>query len=102
MDRKGQLRNVAFGGDWAEMIEPRERLLEALQFIDEAVLRTGNEDLRINDQLSEAVAFASDLNIKGYELSQAWLRALSMENPILRQEELERVARLFRSGSAIG
>lgn len=102
MDRKGQLRNVAFGGDWAEMIEPRERLAEAFDVIDNAVRRTADEDLRLDTDVAEAVRFAADFGMKGSELVLAWDRALDVHYPEIRQAELKRIARLFRSGSAIG
>lgn len=102
MDRKGQLRNVAFGGDWAELIDPRECLEEALSRIDKAAEESIDKDLRNDDNVKEAVRFASQFGIKGMDLILAWERALNFHNPALRQVELTRIAHLFRSGSAVG
>lgn len=91
MDRRGQLSNVAFGGEWSEAIAPQEAMLLALEILERAVDRTPNEDLRLDAAVQDALQRATDRHPKGDLLRQAWLRALTIPNPGVREQEVRRV-----------
>ena len=56
MDRERQLANVAFGGAWSEQIAGNERLAEAMQCIEAAVIGCEEQDLRSNSAIKAALA----------------------------------------------
>lgn len=90
MDRKRQLGNVSFGGDWSENILVRETNLANL-----AVLRAAVEGCRETDPASAATFAALDTLTKGRArgalLAKAFRRAASQPLPELRETELRRV-----------
>lgn len=104
MDRKEQLRNVAFGGAWSEQIAENEALVFAMQAVEEAQSRTGEEDLRLAVDMVEAIETVCAAHPKGTLLSDAWFRALNIPNPGLRSRELARIASTIREalGDRIG
>lgn len=102
MDRKSQLRNVAFGGDWSEAIEPRERMAAALDLLDAAVHRTVEEDLRLVPDVTEALAVACKRAPKSAEHASAWRKALAFPDPSMRSQELGRLAALIRAAVGVG
>lgn len=98
MDRKGQLRNVAFGGAWSEQIVGNEALAEAMARVEAAVRDTLDEDLRTDQALSDALAIVCAAHPKGGLLADAWRRALGQGVPGLRAAELGRIAATIRAG----
>lgn len=92
MDRKGQLGNVSFGGSWSEQIPRREQTANAVAMVAAAVDRTGEEDLRQDVALQEALEYISKTHPKGRDLQRSWRQALNVENPGLRYGELSRIA----------
>lgn len=98
MDRKGQLRNVAFGGAWSEQIAGNEALAAAMGTIDQAVYRTLNEDLRCVPDVESALGLLCVAHPKGVGLAEAWHRALAIPNAGLRRREITRIAALIRAG----
>lgn len=98
MDRRGQLRNVAFGGAWSEQIAGTEELLRALEMLDVAVLRTADEDLREDPALAAALQLVCETHPKARDLMVAWDKGLRLSAPQARANELHRVANILRSG----
>ncbi|MDP0925694.1 hypothetical protein Q0601_00770 [Paracoccus onubensis] len=98
MDRKGQLRNVAFGGAWSEQIAGNEELAEALAVIDAAIDRTRDEDLRQARDVREAIERISSAHPKGGMLAIAWDRALNLTHASSRSSEIQRLAIAYRLG----
>ena len=98
MDRKGQLRNVAFGGAWSEQIAGNEALAAAMARVEAAVRDTADEDLRDDHALTEAVAIVCGAHPKGDLLRQSWDRTLAVSVPALRAAELRRIAVTIRAG----
>lgn len=92
MDRQGQMANVAFGGEWSEQIAPQEAMLEALDLLESAATRTGEEDLRADRALAAALDLATARHPKGEMLRHAWSRALDIPLPGVRAQEIARVA----------
>lgn len=85
------MSNVAFGGEWSEAIAPQEAMLLALEALRLAVDRTANQDLRLDGELGAALSLALDRHPKGDLLRQAWIRALAIPNPGVREQEVRRV-----------
>lgn len=98
MDRKGQLRNVSFGGAWSEQIAGNEALVDAMARVEAAVRYTADEDLRGDQALAEAVVMVCHAHPKGALLLQAWSKALGQGIPAQRAEELARIAATIRAG----
>lgn len=98
MDRKSQLANVAFGGDWAEQIIPRETAQSAIEALERAVRGCRYEDYR-NDAVRDALEVVR-VKPKGDLLASRFWKALSNRNPALREQEAGDALRLIRS--AIG
>lgn len=96
MERKRQLSNVAFGGDWSEGIEPAERLADALACLERAVdaARARNP---LNARSLGALEFVTGEIVRGQLQKEAFLRAGRIQHPELRQAELERVLKVIKS-----
>ncbi|SMO59756.1 hypothetical protein SAMN06265173_1077 [Thalassovita litoralis] len=103
MDRKQQLSNVAFGGDWSEAVEPGERTALCLLRLAEAVRNCQEEDPATPDVL-EALDWLAARISRGALLRSAFLKAAQHPIPELRQSELWRTLRTIRSlvGEAAG
>ncbi|WP_054007850.1 hypothetical protein [Cypionkella psychrotolerans] len=100
MDRKSQLRNVAFGGAWSEQITGNEAIVEALRLAERAGGLTSDEDLRLDQALRAAINALAAVHPKGAQLRDAWARALNRPEAAFRMRELEHIAALFRKGLA--
>lgn len=98
MDRKDQLRNVAFGGAWSEQIAAREELVRALNTLAEAARRSNGLDVRVDMDVVVSLWRACQDHPKGEMLSKAWDRAAAIPNSGLRQAELSRLAGLLKEG----
>ncbi|MFD2845540.1 hypothetical protein [Paracoccus cavernae] len=98
MDRKEQLRNVAFGGAWSEQIAEREALVLALACLLTAADRSATDDLRLETDVVSALWRAGKDHPKGEMLIKAWERATEIPNGGLRRLELVRIARLLEDG----
>lgn len=101
MDRKQQLRNVAFGGSWSERIADDEILASSLDLLERASRETRDRDLRGDFKIDGALIHAAMHHPKGEILIRSWGRALTWPNPELRADELKRIATLFREGLGI-
>lgn len=91
MDRKQQLRNVAFGGAWSEQIAGREAQVAAIAAIAVAAAEAGEVDPLHPDTL-DAVDLLCPRHPKGAMLRKAWMRAARIETPGARIRELQRIA----------
>ncbi|MCB5412392.1 hypothetical protein [Pseudogemmobacter faecipullorum] len=100
MDRKAQLRNVAFGGAWSEQIAGNEALSLSLEALRAACDRTADEDLRDDHDLNYALGVVSRTHPKGRDLERAWGRALSLPEAPDRARELSRIVGLLETGVA--
>ena len=97
MERKDQLRNVAFGGAWSEQIADREALAAAFDTLDEAASCADMMDPRRQPVVTEALELATADHPKGSLLREAWLRAISRPEPSVRVAELLTIVQRIRS-----
>ena len=104
MDRKGQLKNVSFGGAWSEQIAGNEALAEAVRKLEAAASRCGDEDLRQDRDLADALIVATAGHPKRVLMRDAWSRALALPNAGQRAGELHRISGHIRAavGKRIG
>lgn len=91
MDRKQQLRNVAFGGAWSEQIAGREARAAAIAAVAVAAADAGEDDPLRQDAL-EAVNLLCMEHPKGTMLRSAWIKASRIEAPGPRVRELQRIS----------
>lgn len=103
MDRKKQLSNVAFGGDWSEGIAPREDMQRALSALEMAVRLSHLRDPLTTDNL-QCLRLLTDRVARGPMLMAAFERAARLPDARIRRAELDRALRNIRRvvGQAAG
>lgn len=89
MDRKRQLSNVSFGGDWSEAILTREEVHEDLDVLRAAVARCVEED-PLTDDVRAALERLARRVVRGSRIQAAFLKAGGIAEPGLRTAELSR------------
>jgi hypothetical protein len=94
-ERKKQLSNVAFGGNWSEDLVDIDRLNRILSVIERAARDCASQDVR-SRQLEKALDEISQTIEKGPQLARRFMRALAELNPSLRHMEASKVARIIR------
>lgn len=94
MDRKQQLRNVAFGGAWSEQIAGREAQAAAIAAVAAAAAKAGQVD-PLNAPTLDALEILCARHPKGAMLRAAWMRAGRIDMAGPRVQELTRIARLL-------
>lgn len=97
MDRKQQLRNVAFGGAWSEQIAGREAVAAAIETLRRAAAGAARRDPRTADVLAALDLLCAD-HPKGAILRKAWQRGVTWEPAPRRIRELSRIADLLAAG----
>ena len=97
MERKDQLRNVAFGGAWSEQIAGREALAAAIHVLDEAATCADMTDPRRQPMVTEALELATADHPKGHLLREAWVRASCRSDPSVRVAELLTIVQRIRT-----
>jgi len=95
MDKKKQLGNVAFGGNWSEEILILDELRSILEVIDKAIDECMDRDVEDED-LHQAMLYVRKNVEKGPMLCVAFFKALKIENQCLRQERLQEVGNMVR------
>lgn len=90
MDRREQLANVAFGGNWSEEIEPAERREAALATLREAVAGAAEADPRTPEALA-ALALITRDHPKAALLAARFAKAAAIPEPGHRLHELQRL-----------
>lgn len=96
MERKDQLRNVAFGGAWSEQISEREALAAAIDMLDQAACNADETDPR-HPNILDALDTATKNHAKAALLCSSWHRAGGRKDPSARVAELMGIVRLIRS-----
>ena len=89
MDRKKQLSNVAFGGDWSEGIAPREDMQRALSALELAVRLSHLHDPLTTDNL-QCLRLLTDRVARGPMLMAAFERAARLPDARIRRDALDR------------
>ena len=97
MDRKQQLRNVAFGGAWSEQIAGREAIAAAIETLKRAAGGAARRDPR-TPEVSAALDLLCKNHPKGEILRDAWGRGATWEPAPRRIRELARIADLLAAG----
>lgn len=95
MDRTGQLKNVAFGGDWSEAIVPREDVQRAMETLRLAVAYSEYEDPLTVEVRAALLVFGRFA--RGDMLAAAFEKGSRLTNPGLRRAELQRVLQTIAS-----
>ena len=95
VERKDQLGNVAFGGNWSEEILTNERLASVLDCVEAAAVECADRDVEDEEFLAAMLYVRKEIE-KGPMLCGAFFKALRTENPGLRQVEAVRVAKMIR------
>ncbi len=97
MDRKQQLRNVAFGGAWSEQIAGREVIAAAIETLRRAAAGSARRDPR-TPEVGAALDLLCKNHPKGDILRDAWRRGATWEPAPRRIRELARIAELLAAG----
>jgi len=95
-ERKQQMGNVAFGGNWSEEILYREELRVILDVIDRAAFECGDRDVEDEELLSAMLYVRKNIE-KGPMLSGAFFKALRLHDRQHRLAEVQRVVGLIHN-----
>lgn len=101
MDRKQQLRNVAFGGAWSEQIAGREAVVAAIDTLQRAAAGSARRDPR-TAEVNAALVLLCEEHPKGLILRNAWQRGVRLEPAPRRIRELARIVDLLAVGHGSG
>lgn len=94
-ERKEQLGNVAFGGNWSEEILIVDELRQMLGVLESAAACCAETDVE-DDNLGDALQYVQRHIEKGAMLAAAFTSALRIENQNSRRAEAQRVAGMIR------
>ena len=94
VERKKQLSNVAFGGNWSEELVDQDRLRSILLVIERAARDCSERDVR-GSQLDRALKEIEIMIEKGPQLAGRFRRILTEPHPTVRQQEAQRIARMI-------
>jgi hypothetical protein len=92
VERKKQLGNVAFGGNWSEALLEQDVALSALATLRAAAETCMEEDPR-GPELNQALGYVSARIEKGPALVAAFLKALSEPEQVIRRKGMMRCFR---------
>mgnify|MGYP001043569268 CR=1 FL=1 len=95
VEKKNQLGNVAFGGNWSEEILVNEELRLILDVIDKAVEDCTERDVE-DEALLQAMLYVRKNVEKGPMLCAAFFKAIRIENQGLRQEQVREVVNMIK------
>ncbi len=97
MERRDQLKNVAFGGDWSEQIIVREDVAACLATVERAVCESHVLDPCREDVLA-ALNFLCSRIARGGIMAESWRKAGVIVDQGLRRRALEQAMKNIRSG----
>ena len=100
MEKKKQLSNVAFGGNWSEEILVNDELNAVLDVIAQAVTHCAQRDVE-DEALHRAMLYIRKNVEKGPMLCAAFFRALRIENQGLRYTETCKVEYMIRQWAGL-
>lgn len=95
-ERKTQLGNVSFGGNWSEEILAAHEINSVLSVIDAAADECSDSDVE-DESLETALTYVYMRIEKGPMLQEAFLKAFRLHHKDLRQKEASRVTDLIRT-----
>lgn len=98
MERERQLTNVAFGGDWSDLVLVRERLQGALAVLEAAVEDSAEQDAGRPEVLA-AVHLLTERIARGELMAESWAKAAKIFDQGERARQLGLVLDRIRSGS---
>mgnify|MGYP006954719232 FL=1 len=97
MERKDQLKNVSFGGDWSEQIVVRENVAACLATAERAVRNSCRKD-PCHEEALAAVDFLCAQVARGGIMAASWRKAGRIADQGLRRRALEQTLKNIRSG----
>ncbi len=100
MDKRKQLGNVAFGGNWSEEILILDELRSVLSVVDQAVEDCMDRDVE-DEELHRAMLYVRKNVEKGPMLCEAFFKAIRIKNQSLRQEQLKNVGKMIRTWAGL-
>jgi len=95
MDKKKQLSNVAFGGNWSEQILVSDELQAVLDVIHRAVQNCTEHDVE-DEALLNAMLYIRKNVEKGPMLCAAFFKAIRIQTQTLRYSETCKVEQMIR------
>ena len=100
MEKKKQLGNVAFGGNWSEEILVNDELHKVLNVIAQAATHCANHDVE-DEALLNAMLYIRKNVEKGPMLCTTFFRALRIENQGLRYSAVCKAEHLIRQWAGV-
>jgi|GEM_PF-224465 len=100
MEKKNQLSNVAFGGNWSEEILVNEELRAVLDVIAQAVTHCASRDVE-DEALLNAMLYVRKNIEKGPMLCRAFFKAIRIENQGLRYSQVSKVEYQIRMWAGV-
>lgn len=99
-ERKDQLRNVAFGGNWSEEILIVDELRQVLDLVDSAAEDCADRDVEDEEFLAAMLYVHKNIE-KGPMLCEAFFKGLRCQDQVLRRAETRRVAKMIRGWAGL-
>ena len=96
VERKDQLRNVAFGGNWSEEILVVDELNRVLVTVEKAADECRDRDV-LDDELLAAMQYVEHKIEKGAMLKAAFFGGLKIQDQSRRRVEAMRVSGMIRT-----
>lgn len=97
MERRDQLKNIAFGGDWSEQILVRERVNAALSILATAAVESCDTDPCAEDVLVELDYLCGRI-ARGEHMAASWRKGGAIREQGARRAALDQVLKTIQSG----
>ncbi|MDB4225425.1 MAG: hypothetical protein ACKVLI_05890 [Alphaproteobacteria bacterium] len=95
MDKKNQLKNVAFGGDWSESIKSNDEISIIVKRLENIYKRCSYEYIQ-DSEFNDILDYVEDNIEKGEIFSRSFQKNLRHEDPLKRKSELLKTINLIK------
>jgi len=101
MSGNHQVRHQATTPTWVSESISAAAFEDAIATLQAAVEHTRFEDVRKFELVNQALALICDVHPKGVMLTEAWRKALEIQQPGVRSSELHRLVGVFEAGRGV-
>lgn len=95
MDKKNQLKNVAFGGDWSESIKSNDEISVIVKRLENIYKRCSYEYIQ-DSEFNDILEYVENNIEKGQIFSHSFQRNIRYKDPLKRKYELLKTINLIK------